>query len=113
MYRTPQAAALAALANCTDEELESIGNDFSVTTVRCDGIQLYGADIGHNGGMTHTDLEGFERFLEGKDWLDSDWISDIYDLEVEVAGCKPPGLKFNPDEPWDLHEGSRHRCRQR
>lgn len=86
VYRTPQAAALAALANCADEELEWVGGDFSVTTVRCDGIRLYGADTGHNGGMTHTDHVGFFEFLKGGDWLDSDWIVDVYDMKVDLEG---------------------------
>ncbi|MBG6222141.1 MULTISPECIES: hypothetical protein [unclassified Janthinobacterium] len=104
VYRTPQAAALAALANCTDEELDRVGDEFSVATARCDGILLHSADIGHNGGMTHTDLDGFKRFLEGNDWMECDWITDIYDLEVNVAGCKASSLKFSPAEPWSLHE---------
>lgn len=104
VYRTPEAAALGALADCREDELDWIGNAFSVTAVRCDGILLYGADIGHNDGMTHTDHDGFVDFLKGNDWLDSDWITDIYDLEVDVAGCKPSSSRFNPDEPWDLHE---------
>lgn len=86
VYRTPQAAALAALANCTDDELQWAGGDFSVTTVRCDGIRLYGADTGHNGGMTHTDHIGFIEFLKGDDWLDSDWIIDVYDMKVDLKG---------------------------
>lgn len=86
VYRTPQAAALAALANCTGEELEWAGDDFSITTVRCDGIRLYGADTGHNGGMTHTDHGGFVEFLKGDDWLDSDWIVDVYDMKVDIGG---------------------------
>lgn len=88
VYRTPQAAALAVLANCTEEELGWAGDDFSVTTVRCDGIRLYGADTGHNGGMTHTDHVGFVDFLKGDDWLDSDWIVDVYDMKVGVAGTE-------------------------
>ncbi|WP_426174903.1 hypothetical protein [Massilia sp. TWR1-2-2] len=104
VYRTPQAAALAALANCTDEELARVGDEFSVATARCDGILLHSAEIGHNGGMTHTDLEGFASFLEGNDWIALDLINDIYGLEVDVASCKPSSLKFNPAEPWSLHE---------
>lgn len=86
VYRTPQAAALAALANCTDEELEWAGNNFSVTTVRCDWIRLYGADTGHNGGMTHTEHGGFVDFLKGDDWLDSDSIVDVYDMKADLEG---------------------------
>jgi PHD/YefM family antitoxin component YafN of YafNO toxin-antitoxin module len=104
VYRTPEAAALGALADCREDELDWIGNAFSVTAIRCDGILLYGADIGHNDGMTHTDHEGFVDFLKNNDWLDSDWITDIYDLEVDVASCKPWSLKFNQYEPWTLEE---------
>jgi len=104
VYRTPEAAALGALADCREDELDWIGNTFSVTAVRCDGILLYGADIGHNDGMTHTDHDGFVDFLKNNDWLNSDWITDIYDVEVDIAGCKPSSLKFNPDEPWTLQE---------
>jgi hypothetical protein len=104
VYRRPEAAALAALANCLDDELDCLGNAFSVTAVRCDGILLYGADTGHNDGMTHTDLYGLLEFLKGKNWLDSDWLADVHDIEVDVAGCKPSSLKFNPDEAWTLHE---------
>lgn len=104
VYRTPEAAALGALADCREDELDWIGNAFSVTAVRCDGILLYGADIGHNDGMTHTDHDGFADFLKNNDWLDSDWTTDIYDLEVDVAGCKPSSSRFHPDEPWNLHE---------
>lgn len=75
-----------------------------MTAVRCDGILLHGADIGHNDGMTHTDYDGFLDFLKNNNGLYSDWINDIYDLEVDVACCKPPSLKLNQDEPWTMHE---------
>lgn len=104
VYRRPDAAALAALAARLDDEPEWSGNSFSVTTVCCDGILLYGADTGHNDGMTHTDRYGFVDFLKGSDWLESDWVAEVYDMKVNVAGCKPSSLKFNPDEAWNLHE---------
>jgi hypothetical protein len=72
VYRTPEAAALGALADCREDELKWIGKAFSVTAVRCDGILLFDADIGHNDGMTHTDHDGFVDFLKGNNWLDSD-----------------------------------------
>lgn len=104
VYRTPEAAALAALAEGLDDEPDWPGDAFSVTVVRCNGILLYGADTAHNDGMTHTDRHGFVDFLKGNDWLDSDWVVDVYDIELDAAECKPSNLKFNPDEAWTLHE---------
>ena len=37
--------------------------------------------------MTHTDLGGFVEFLKGDNWLDSDWIVDVYDMKVDVGGA--------------------------
>ena len=104
VYKTPVAAALGALADNDVEDIEDSGDCYSVYVVRCDGILLYCADIGHNDDMTHTDLDGFLYFLKGDDWTDSDWVRDIYDLEINIDECKPSSLTFDPEDPWTLHE---------
>lgn len=104
VYKTPVAAALGALADYEVGDVDEYGDFFSVYVVRCDGILLYCADIGHNDDMTHTDRDGFIYFLEGYDWTDSDWVCDIYDLKVDVDGCMPSCLTFDPESPWTLHE---------
>jgi len=73
LYSCPAAAALRALVDWEDDGT----SEFSVHTVRVNGETLYGADTGHNDGMTHTDRDGFIGFLRGDDWLDADWIQDV------------------------------------
>ncbi|WP_070303387.1 hypothetical protein [Janthinobacterium sp. HH104] len=103
-YKTPVAAALGALAYYDVKYIDKCGDFYSVYVVRCDGVLLYCADIGHNDDMTHTDRDGFIYFLKGEDWTDRDWGCDIYDLEIDVEGCMPSSLTFDPEDPWTLHE---------
>lgn len=76
-YRTPQAAALAALVNT---EAEKLGNAFGITTLLSEGGDVsHAATLEHDGDYTHTDAKGFLEFLNDNDWQDEDWRQKIMD----------------------------------
>jgi len=104
LYKSPEAAALAALSEHSQEDADPERDRFSVDARSCDGELLYAADVGHNDSMTHTDTEGFIFFLKGRNWLDSEWVTDVYDLELSDSSCVPLPLQFDVKYPWTLHE---------
>ena len=70
-YKTPQAAALAALVGVNTDFL---GDSYGVVLARNDaGARFYSADVGNGEGYIWTTAEGFQGFLDGHDWTDDEW----------------------------------------
>lgn len=80
-YVTPQAAALAALADDQYGEWSPYLNRFSVTSLYNTGgsttCVTYAATLEHDGSYTHTDADGFLMFLNNNDWQDPEWQQPI------------------------------------
>lgn len=73
-YVTPQAAALAALV--VGDWHHSLKR-YSVTSLYREGGSTtcvsYAATLEHDDDYTHTDEDGFLKFLNNNDWQDMDW----------------------------------------
>lgn len=80
-YATPQAAALAALADDEYDTWSPNLDQYSVTTLyNTDGSTpcfSYAATLEYDGSYTHTDADGFLKFLNNNDWQDPEWQQPI------------------------------------
>lgn len=77
-YVTPQAAALAALADDDCGEWSPYLNRYSITSLySTDGSITYAATLEYDDSYTHTDAEGFLMFLNNNDWQDPEWQQPI------------------------------------
>lgn len=80
-YVTPQAAALAALADDDFDTWSPYLDRYSVTSLYNTGgsttCVTYAATLEYDGSYTHTDAEGFLMFLNNNDWQDPEWQQPI------------------------------------
>lgn len=107
IYKTQEAAALAALLNaleCSEPDALSDYSEFSVhAVVRADGSMYYAAKVGHDDRMTHEDDYSFAEFICNKYHFDSEthFIEEVSSGEFELASFD---LNFDSGSPYTLSQ---------